>query len=107
MIRDMIQEKVYGAVWPAGQDMLRAAAAAIGPEWVELSGDLLRIAYEGLWCDAQELADAIAPHLAPTCQGRIDHIDMDAWRLTRYHIEGTTIRKSSAGLNHVLAYSGH
>ena len=55
----------------------------------------------------QELADAIAPHLTPDCQGRIDHIDMDAWRLTRYLITGTQMKKSSAGLNHVLAYSGH
>jgi hypothetical protein len=107
MARDMIQEKVYGSVWPAGQDMLRAAATAIGEEWVELEGDLLRIAYEGPYCDAQELADAIAPHLTPDCQGRIDHIDMDAWRLTRYLITGTEMKKSSAGLNHVLAYSGH
>lgn len=98
--------KVYGHVSPASQAMFDALAP-LAPEHVVLEGTLLRISFEGLYFMMDDFMDALKPHLGKGCEGKIDYIDMDEWTLTRYRITDGLVTTSSAGLNQVMAYSGH
>ncbi|ABM29229.1 hypothetical protein [Nitratidesulfovibrio vulgaris] len=99
--------KVYGSLHPAGEHLRRLAASVAGDEHIELDGDLLRVSFEGVWFPIEELMDALRPHLTPDSEGRVDYIDMDAWRLHRHFIKGTAIESRESGLNNVLDFSGH
>lgn len=102
--------KVYGSVYPAGPAM-EAAARSVLSLWdldgsVEREGDLLRLAHEGVFFPLADVLDALSPFFGPDTAGRIDFIDLEAWTLTRFRIEGRAVVKSRRGLNDVLAYSG-
>ena len=106
-----IMVKVYGSICPASPALcaaLQAIAQAAGAEGsIEHEGDLLRIAYEGIYFPTEDIVEALPRHLTEQSEGRIDHIDFDAWLLTRHIIQDCTITESSRDLNNVLDFSGH
>lgn len=108
--------KVYGHIYPADSHLesaLREAlVSAIADEisrdlpLLERVGDMLRLSFEGLYFPEEEVVEAITCHLQPKQQGKLDVLDLDAWRMRRYFIEKGAITSRSASLNNVLDYSG-
>ncbi|MDE5878415.1 MAG: hypothetical protein K2G99_00035 [Desulfovibrio sp.] len=106
--------KVYGNLFPATKADLEALTTASagrvpgGPgEAVSLDGDLLRISFEGLYFPVDEVLEALAGRLGPGQQGKLDVLDLEAWRLTRHIFESGRITSREAPLNNVLDFSGH
>lgn len=107
-----VRIKVYGHLWPADAALKEAlapvAAAAVPcPEYpvLELEGDLLRIAFEGIYFPLDEILQAVAIRLTPQCRGKLDYLDLEAWTLTRHTFRGTNVDSGGAPLNNVLEYS--
>ena len=103
--------KAYGNLSPAGEDAVRAVDRVF-MDWgmsqrAELEGDILRVAFESVFFPLDDILVSLKPFLRPDSSGKMDLIDMEEWTLTRAIFAGTEIRLSSAGLNDVLAYSGH
>ena len=108
--------KVYGHIWPAQAELESeldcALATAIQDDISDdvpllcRDGDMLRISFEGAWFPEDAVLDAFKHHLTPEQQGKMDVLDMDAWRMTRHVFKDGSIRSSSAPLNNVLDYSG-
>lgn len=105
--------KVYAAFSPADANVLssveKAGSEAMGHEspWLFLEGDLLRIAWEGAYFPLEEVLRALEITLAADAQGKLDHLDLDDWTLTRYLPGPDGFRSSTRSLNQVLEYSGH
>lgn len=108
--------KVYGHIYPADEDLRAALAEACadalpdgdsGVPLLEFAGDMIRISFEGAYFPVEDVLRAVEPHLTPARKGKLDVLDMEAWRLTRHAFEAGRIVSRSAPLNHVLAYSGH
>ncbi len=105
--------KVYGHVSPVSQCIVAELSPffphsdVLEPEEMLIHHkDLLRITFEGIYFDVDELLPTLRRHLTEQSQGKIDYLDLEEWRMTRYLIEGTTIKVSSAGLNNVMDYAG-
>ena len=106
--------KVYGNLYPAdGADLealARASASCVRDgtdEVVTLEGDLLRISFEGLFFPEEEVLAALAARLRPEQRGKLDVLDLEAWRLTRHLFADGRITSRAAPLNNVLDFSGH
>lgn len=99
--------KVYGAIHPATPEMLQAASSVVDANCLELEGDMLRISFEGVWFMIDELIEVLIPLLYEGSAGRIDYIDVEAWKLHRYNFTGNNVTLSSRDLNTILDYSGH
>lgn len=102
--------KVYASLWPCGQELCAELAriseqAIPAAECVGMDADLLTIAFEGIYYPVDEVLAAIRAGLQPEQQGRLDALDLEAFRLARYHIGNGAITESSARLNDVLAIS--
>ena len=115
-MRDDVLLKVYGHIWPVTEalcsDMEQCAAAAMGSSdddipVFERDGNMARISFEGIYFPADEMLEAIGRHISEDMQGKLDVLDLEAWRLTRHRFEKGKILSSSAPLNNVLDYSGH
>ena len=103
--------KAYGNLSPAGEKAVQAVDRVL-MDWgiqqrAELAGDILRISFEGVFFPMDDVLAALKPFLCPISSGKMDLINMEEWTLTRAVFAGTEIHLSSAGLNDVLAYSGH
>lgn len=106
--------KVYGNLYPADADTRDAVAAACEgrmpageDEAVTLEGDLLRISFEGLYFPVEETLGAVAARLTPEQAGKLDVLDLEAWRLERHVFANGRITSGAAPLNNVLDFSGH
>ena len=105
--------KIYAGFCPADEAGFNALAQAgkdaLGNEepWLFLEKDLIRISFEGMYFPLEEILETLAAHLPPTALGKLDCIDLEAWRLTRYEFCNGGFTKSTRSLNHVLDYSGH
>lgn len=106
--------KIYGSLWPTQNALLKdlsaIASTAIpgsGEPCITLTGDLLKIAFEGVYFPLDEVLIAIEKQLNTQQEGKLDKLDLELWQLTRYIFKNGEIKKSSAPLNNVLAYSGH
>ena len=55
----------------------------------------------------EDVVQALREGLTPAMQGKLDYLDLENWRLTRYRLEAGEMRQSTAPLNNVLAFSGH
>lgn len=115
MSRHHVLIKVYGNVYPASPalfaslaDCCRSGCVSENDDIpvVELSGDILRISYEGMFFPLDDVLERLVPLLAPAMQGKIDYIDLEEWTLTRHRIKGTSLTATSAPLNAVMDYSG-
>ncbi|MFI3272355.1 MAG: hypothetical protein R3Y11_09695 [Pseudomonadota bacterium] len=103
--------KVYGSVHPLASEekssLIKRLELLLDDDAVDFSGDMVRISFEGMYFPIDEVLEIIQEYLHAESQGRIDYIDMDAWRLHRHLIEGTTITEKSNNLNNILDYAGH
>ena len=106
--------KVYGNLFPAQEADREALALACADrvpagdgEAVMLEGDLVRISFEGLYFPVDEVLEAFATRLKPAQQGKLDVLDLEAWRLTRHLFAEGRITSRTAPLNNVLDFSGH
>lgn len=107
--------KVYGHVHPISDafyaDLDAACADALADDADEpvlcRKGDMARVSFEGVYFPVDEVLAALARHLRPEHQGKLDVLDLENWRLTRHLFDQGRIRSSSAPLNNVLDYSGH
>ncbi|MDE7371665.1 MAG: hypothetical protein K2N07_08010 [Desulfovibrio sp.] len=105
--------KVYGNLFPADEadrEALAQACAGRVPadgEAVLREGDLVRISFEGLYFPVEDVLEAIAARLKPGQQGKLDVLDLEAWRLTRHLFAEGRITSRTAPLNNVLDFSGH
>lgn len=103
--------KVYGSVHPLQATeqakLVKALEILLDDDVVDTSGDMVRISYEGMYFPIDEVLEIIHEYLHEQSAGRIDYIDMDAWRLHRHIIEGTTITEKTNNLNNILDYAGH
>ena len=105
--------KVYGNLFPADEadrEALTQACAGRVPadgEAVLCEGDLVRISFEGLYFPVEDVLEAIAARLKPGQQGKLDVLDLEAWRLTRHLFADGRITSRTAPLNNVLDFSGH
>lgn len=107
--------KAYGHVYPCGEALYgaleQAVSGVMGQEGDEpvlvREGDMARISFEGIYFPVEDVVHALREHLTPAMQGKLDYLDLEDWRLTRYRLEDGEVRPSSAPLNNVLAFSGH
>ena len=107
--------KVYGHVYPVNDDFysaLQQACADTMPDEddvpvLERDGDMARISFEGMYFPVDDVLAALAAHLRPEHQGKLDVLDMEGWRLFRHTFTKGRIESHSAPLNNVLDYSGH
>ncbi|MBD5648182.1 MAG: hypothetical protein HDQ89_11485 [Desulfovibrio sp.] len=106
--------KVYGNLYPADaadlEALVRASATCVqegGDAVVTLAGDLVRISFEGLFFPVDDVLEALAARLTPGQKGKLDVLDLEAWRLTRHEFADGRITSRSAPLNNVLDFSGH
>lgn len=105
--------KVYGNFWAAQPDLAReltlvaAQAFPVAQHAIDLTKDLLTISFEGVFFPVEETVAVLKGHQKPESLGRLDVIDLENWRLTRYTIKAGAITQRSAPLNNVLAWSGH
>lgn len=105
--------KVYAAFFPADANVLsaveKAGREAMGHEspWLFLEGNMLRIAWEGVYFPLEEVLRALADTLAHNAEGKLDYLDLEDWTLTRYLPRAGGFHASTRGLNQVLEYSGH
>lgn len=107
--------KAYGHVYPVTHALYAALEQALrdalheddGVPLLCRDGDMARISMEGAYFPEDEVVDAFRTHLTPDMQGKLDVLDLDAWRLTRHLFAGGLVTTGSAPLNNVLDYSGH
>ncbi len=107
--------KVYGHLSPATDARVRAledlCREAIRDEdetepMVSRLGDMLRLSFEGLHFPVEEAAAWFEAAGREGAAGRLDFLDLEAWRLTRLEAAGGRVTRRSASLNNVLDYSG-
>jgi len=98
--------KAYGALDPAGADALDAVKAVLESWYIEdaaeLSGDLLRISFEGDMFPEDDVIEAIRPFLCGSSRGKLDVLDLEAWTLHRFLFDGGRIRDNKVTLDKAL-----
>ena len=109
--------KVYAGFSPAHETcrlaVEDAGKTALGTDipWLFLKGDILQIAWEGVYFPLDEVLQALNTCLPPEAEGKIDFLDMEGWTLTRHVLlPGKTADRFSIAtrcLNHVLDHSEH
>lgn len=106
--------KVYGHIWPAPKALFRALEQAAhgalpSPEApvVACDRDMVLLSFEGLYFPLDDVLETLEAHLDPTCQGKLDYLELEAWTLSRYEFVEGRMRRRTLPLNHVLDHSGH
>ncbi len=106
--------KVYGHIWPISQDIVEALRAHFpssdhmeDEEMLVYEKDMLRLAFEGIYIDMEEILPIVQRFLQSQSQGKIDYIDLEAWTLTRHTIKEGLMVASSASLNAVMDYAAN
>lgn len=106
--------KVYAHITPTSDamvaDLEEAVRDAISAEEdaqvVFREGTLARVAFEGIYFPVDEVVEAFARHLTPEMAGKLDVLDLEAWRLTRYVFAAGKVDRRHNSLNGVLDYNG-
>lgn len=110
--------KVYGNLYPCPQSFvpgLDAICSNCYPPSDQLSNEtpviyyaneLLRISFEGIYFPIEEVLSYLESVLTPSQNGKIDYLDLENWKMTRYLIEDVRIVRHSTSLNNVMDYSG-
>lgn len=104
--------KVYGNISPFSPALEKGLATLMAeampePGKIASEGNLLLVSFEGIYFPIAEAIDLIDTNLSSHMTGKLDYLDLEAWRLTRYTIANGEITPASAPLNNVLDYSGH
>lgn len=104
--------KVYGNLWPAPtglyMELAKIASQAL-PDGADIcqKNDLLTISFEGVYFPLEETLSALGCVLRGNEKGKLDAIDIESWKMTRYLVADGQIIRHDAPLNDVLAWSGH
>lgn len=101
-----IAMKAYAGIHPLNADALEAVKAVLR-DWhiedaVELTGDLLRISFEGDYFPGEDVAEALRPFLSQDSRGKLDVMDLDAWTLQRFFFDYGSLSTRMASLNQAL-----
>lgn len=111
--------KVYGQLWGVSPEQYAALGGlvgeAIGPDGTSDNVELefnpdkldLSLSFEGFHFPVDEFRQVLEQGAQNNISGKLDYIDLEAWRLTRTVFNADGAKTSSASLNHVLEYSGH
>jgi hypothetical protein len=107
--------KVYGHIYPVDDALYAAlehACADAMPDEddipvLEHDGDMARFSFEGTYFPLDEVLAVLTAHVRAEHQGKLDILDLEAWKLTRHTFAQGRISVHSAPLNNVLDYSGH
>ncbi len=105
--------KVYAAFTPCSEDLraeLESACASAMGEGEEpvvgMLGDMVRISFEGLYFPVDDVAAVVERLGAAGAAGKMDVLDLENWRLTRWSAADGRVECRSNTLNSVLDYSG-
>ncbi len=106
--------KVYASLFPADLPCAQALHEALGPfigrdeaeRSVTLERGLLNLGYEGRYFPLEEALEILLACSARGASGRLDYLDLEAWRMIRHTISLGLVETASASLNNVLDYSG-
>ena len=104
--------KVYGGLSPCSTgDLTRlepicGQALPLEEPPLTLRGTLLLLSFEGIFFPLDELLQELANLLRPQMRGKIDYLDLENWRLSRYLVHDGVLSSNSVPLNNVLDYSG-
>ncbi len=109
--------KVYAAFAPATQEdfqkLSKACSSCIAAEddhdpFVTFLNGMLRISFEGIYFPLDDVEPVIQDLAKNKAAGKMDVLDMENWRMTRYQAKGDgRLEIRSAPLNSVMDYSGH
>lgn len=106
--------KVYGNICPVPATLLDGLSPVLQeclpvPDLpvASLSGDLLTLSFEGVYFPIDDVLAVLSESIAAGAAGKLDLLDLENWRLTRYTFARGVIETRSASLNNVLDYSGH
>ncbi|MDO5537616.1 MAG: hypothetical protein Q4F72_08820 [Desulfovibrionaceae bacterium] len=108
--------KVYANFTPAGEadcrELEEICSQAIAAEddhdpFVTMLGDMVRLSFEGLYFPVEDVEPVVERLALAGATGKMDVLDLENWRMTRYQARDGQLKKSSAPLNNVLDYSGH
>lgn len=107
--------KVYGHIYPVDDALYAAlehACADAMPDEddipvLEHDGDMARFSFEGTYFPLDEVLAVLTAHVRAEHQGKLDILDLEAWKLTRHTFAQGRISVHSVPLNNVLDYSGH
>lgn len=72
-----------------------------------MDGNTLLISFEGIWFPHDEILEMIERRLTPDQKGKMDILDLEEWKMTRYVFQDGGIKEKASPLNNVLDYSGH
>ena len=108
--------KVYGHIYPASKELesdLEQALCTAMQDPISLDvpllcreNDMLRISFEGNYFPEDDVVSALKKHIEPSQKGKLDVLDIENWKMTRYFFQNGTITNRSASLNSVMDYSG-
>lgn len=106
--------KVYGNFSPVNRELAFAleeiSAGAMPYEPTNppfsLKGDLCLLAFEGIYFPVDDFIQLLETNLMPQISGKLDYLDLENWRMTRYLLNNGHISANTVSLNHVLDYSG-
>lgn len=107
--------KVYGNISPVDTDFFealkRACSTAIADEQsipvVAMQVDMALFSFEGVYFPLDDVLRVLHSFLLPVHDGKIDYLDLEAWRLDRYLVQKGSISFRTGSLNQVLEFSGH
>lgn len=106
--------KVYGSFSPIDKNQASVlkdgCALAMPPDPanspVSLTHDLCLICFEGVYFPIEDFIQQLEKILKPNMTGKLDYLDLEKWRMSRYILEDGQISVKTASLNQVLDYSG-
>ncbi|MBR4741344.1 MAG: hypothetical protein IK079_00380, partial [Desulfovibrio sp.] len=73
---------------------------------LERESDMLRISFEGSYFPLDEVLAVFKAHLLPNHKGKLDVLDLDGWRITRFQFLSGHLSEKNNSLNSVLDYNG-
>lgn len=106
--------KAYGSFSPMAENTFSALrkicsmAMPLDPENSPLSfnDDLCLLSFEGIYFPVEDFIRQLKESMTPQMAGKLDYLDLEKWRMTRYLLEKGQISSKTVSLNHVLDYSG-
>ena len=105
--------KVYGNLFPLTEreadplrELAREALPASQMPVAYLKGDMLLLSFEGIYFPQDDFINAVKKVLHPGMNGKLDYLDLENWRMTRFTLTDGQLESHSVSLNNVLDYSG-
>jgi len=106
--------KVYANVIQPGKGLAEALRPLCGEAISTDDGDntvterdgMVLLSFEGIYFPWEDAAEIIGAHITPASSGKMDVLDMENWRITRFFIKDGTMTHRSGSLNNALDYNG-